>query len=129
MEGAGVIYRSLRSDSVFVSLETGELRLAHSSHTTVTGRSGERVSDALDGSVYYLSPEAVRSYSTCTSTMTVWALGCLLRQLLTNDAGYMDFPPLRALFMTLTKGAAPLKQPLAADYDAAVAFHVALPQQ
>lgn len=54
--------------------------------------------------------------------MPVWSMGCVLRDLLTHNPGYKDLSLLRAMFLTVTKGASKLAQPLPPTFDAALHF-------
>eukprot|EP01124_Arcella_intermedia_P020320 TRINITY_DN2779_c0_g4_i2.p1 TRINITY_DN2779_c0_g4~~TRINITY_DN2779_c0_g4_i2.p1 ORF type:complete len:116 (+),score=36.24 TRINITY_DN2779_c0_g4_i2:237-584(+) len=40
----------------------------------------------------------------------IWSFGILLREMLESEPPYIEFPPLRALFMVTSKGIPPLKE-------------------
>ena len=41
----------------------------------------------------------------------IWSLGVMLLEMLEGDPPYMEFPPVRALFLTAARGLPQLKQP------------------
>lgn len=56
---------------------------------------------------YYLAPEVIRG-SPRGAPGDVWSFGVMIFELLTNEPPYIEFPPLRALFLITTKGLPPL---------------------
>jgi p21-activated kinase 1 len=72
------------------------------------------------GTPYWMSPEVIRglqaNYKAC-----VWSMGVVLYELLAEDAPYIEYPPLRALFLITTKGLPPFKD-LPSEYDEAIEF-------
>eukprot|EP01119_Soliformovum_irregulare_P021817 TRINITY_DN7338_c0_g1_i1.p1 TRINITY_DN7338_c0_g1~~TRINITY_DN7338_c0_g1_i1.p1 ORF type:complete len:472 (+),score=87.76 TRINITY_DN7338_c0_g1_i1:146-1561(+) len=64
----------------------------------------------IKGTPYWMSPEVIRGQS-YRMEPDIWSLGILLRELCEGEPPYMDYPPLRALFLLTTKGVPEFKEP------------------
>jgi len=57
-----------------------------------------------------MAPELIRGNEYGTR-VDIWSLGIMLMEMLEGNPPYMQFPPLRALFLITTKGIPPLQNP------------------
>jgi len=55
-----------------------------------------------------MAPELIRGHDYGVK-VDIWSLGIMLMELAEGEPPYMEFPPLRALFLITTKGIPPLK--------------------
>jgi len=60
------------------------------------------------GTPYWMAPELIRGQLYDTK-VDIWSFGLLIYELLDGDPPYINFPPLRALFLISTKGIPPPK--------------------
>eukprot|EP01102_Stenamoeba_stenopodia_P001528 TRINITY_DN1131_c0_g1_i2.p1 TRINITY_DN1131_c0_g1~~TRINITY_DN1131_c0_g1_i2.p1 ORF type:complete len:120 (-),score=29.44 TRINITY_DN1131_c0_g1_i2:217-576(-) len=57
-----------------------------------------------------MAPELIRGQS-YDQKVDVWSLGIMVMEMAEGEPPYMEFPPLRALFLITTKGIPGLKEP------------------
>jgi len=57
-----------------------------------------------------MAPELIRGQNYDTQ-VDIWSLGIMCMEMAEGEPPYMDFPPLRALFLITTKGIPDLKEP------------------
>jgi len=57
-----------------------------------------------------MAPELIRGQEYGTK-VDIWSLGIMIMEMAEGDPPYMEFPPLRALFLITTKGIPDLKEP------------------
>lgn len=109
MQGAGLYHSDLRTDSVIFNFRTGEMRVFPSDNVIfwcggpypIIGSKRNRGSGV--GTPYWLAPEVIRG-NNYDHRANVWSMGIFMRELLEGEPPYMAFPPLRALFLIVTKG-------------------------
>lgn len=56
------------------------------------------------------APELIRGQEYDTK-VDIWSLGIMIMEMAEGEPPYMEFPPLRALFLITTKGIPDLKEP------------------
>lgn len=57
-----------------------------------------------------MAPELIRGQNYDTK-VDIWSLGIMIMEMAEGEPPYMEFPPLRALFLITTKGIPDLKEP------------------
>jgi len=57
-----------------------------------------------------MAPELIRGQDYGVK-VDIWSLGIMVMEMAQGEPPYMEFPPLRALFLITTKGIPPLKEP------------------
>jgi len=100
------IHRDIKSDNLLLN-KKGEVKLADFGFSVqLTKQKATRTS--VVGTPYWMAPEMIKGFSYDTK-VDIWSLGIMLMEMTEGQPPYMDFPPLRALFLISTKGIPPLK--------------------
>jgi len=100
------IHRDIKSDNVLLNMK-GEVKLADFGFSVqLTKQKASRTS--VVGTPYWMAPEMIkgRQYE---AKVDIWSLGIMLMEMAEGKPPYMEFPPLRALFLISTRGIPPLK--------------------
>ncbi|KAI8369233.1 kinase-like domain-containing protein [Radiomyces spectabilis] len=102
------IHRDIRSDNVLLNMR-GEVKLADFSHCAqLTSRNPKR--NSVVGTPYWMAPEVIKGLD-YDSKADIWSLGVLLLEMVQGDPPYVEYPPLRALFLIASNGLPPLREP------------------
>jgi len=102
------IHRDIKSDNILLG-EKGEVKLADFGYPAqLTKARANRMT--IVGTPYWMAPELIRGQEYGVR-VDVWSLGIMIMEMAEGDPPYMEFPPLRALFMITTKGIPDLKEP------------------
>jgi hypothetical protein len=102
------IHRDIKSDNILVG-RTGVVKLADFGYAAQLSEAGQK-RNTIVGTPYWMAPELIRG-SNYDFKVDVWSLGIMLMEMAEGDPPYMEFPPLRALFLITTRGIPDLRSP------------------
>jgi len=102
------IHRDIKSDNLLLNT-TGEIKLADFGYAAQLTE-GKSKRQTIVGTPYWMAPELIRGHE-YTAKVDIWSLGIMIMEMAEGEPPYMEFPPLRALFLITTKGIPGLKEP------------------
>jgi len=100
------IHRDIKSDNILMNMQ-GEIKLADFGYAAQLTKQKQK-RNTIVGTPYWMAPELIRGQSYDTK-VDVWSTGIMCMEMAEGEPPYMEFPPLRALFLITTKGIPPLK--------------------
>eukprot|EP01097_Dermamoeba_algensis_P002055 TRINITY_DN1819_c0_g1_i1.p1 TRINITY_DN1819_c0_g1~~TRINITY_DN1819_c0_g1_i1.p1 ORF type:complete len:481 (+),score=95.68 TRINITY_DN1819_c0_g1_i1:68-1510(+) len=102
------IHRDIKSDNILIN-EQGDIKVADFGYAAQLTKKQQKRNTVV-GTPYWMAPELIRGHDYDTK-VDIWSLGIMAMEMCEGEPPYMEFPPLRALFLITTRGIPELKEP------------------
>jgi len=102
------IHRDIKSDNLLLT-SSGLIKLSDFGYAAQLKEAKAKRSTIV-GTPYWMAPELIRG-NDYSNTVDIWSLAIMAMEMAEGEPPYMEFPPLRALFLITTKGIPPLQHP------------------
>lgn len=103
----GRVHSEIKSDDLMIC-ENGSLKLK--GFGPPFKLQVRRTRGTVVGTPYWKSPEDIKG-ERLDHKADIWSLGIMLMEMIEGEPPYMEYPPLRALFLIVTRGIPPLRHP------------------
>ncbi|EGG19711.1 p21-activated protein kinase [Cavenderia fasciculata] len=100
------IHRDIKSDNILIGSQ-GEIKLADFGYAAQLTQARQQRNSVV-GTPYWMAPELIKG-NNYDFKVDVWSLGIMTREMAEGEPPYLEFPPLRALFLLTTQGVPPLR--------------------
>ncbi|CAO3640212.1 unnamed protein product [Mucor hiemalis] len=102
------IHRDIRSDNILLNMR-GEIKLADFGHCAQLSKS-QPERNSIVGTPYWMAPEVIKGLK-YNAKVDIWSLGVVLLEMAEGNPPYVEYPPLRALFLIVSNGLPALQKP------------------